>query len=400
MEERFLIDFLMIIIVAKLGEEVAKRIHQPGIIGQLIAGMLLGSILSYFSYSISEHVIILATIGILLLLFIAGLEIEFEDLLAVSISSFTVAILGVIVPFTAGFLLSKCFGYSGFQALFVATALVATSVGITVEVLREQKMISSHIGTLIVGAAVIDDILGIFLMSLFVGLAQPEFSADSQVKLIIGTILFFGISLGIGIWLPQKIQQRYWRKHHEKLPSYTRRYHRRRLVLMEEALLSCGLIILLIFSIIAHRIGIAMITGAFIAGLILGETKWKYRLLYRFSILAYAVFIPIFFVITGLRFDLQCLFSVSGGLFCVLLIIIAILSKFIGCGLGAKMFKFKAIPVGIAMVPRGEFAVLIAMIGLKYNIIDTALFSSILVMAVITALLTPPILKWSLSKIG
>ncbi|KPJ53628.1 hypothetical protein AMJ39_03735 [candidate division TA06 bacterium DG_24] len=397
MELQLAVELLLCLAFAKLGEELAKRAGHAGTVGVLLAGMVLGSIYSHLLHrSLSEALHAFAVVGIWLLLFSAGLEIHIKELFKVGAASFAVALSGVVVPFGLGLGLGMAFGYGLLGSLFIGATLTATSVGISVEVIRELELLRDRYGALIIGSAVIDDVLGILILSILVGCREGLAVGPTAGTFVIVT-LFLVLSLTLGTRIARSIEQ--WSVERSRARALTtgavRFQQRSPLLRMSEPMLTVGLLTMLVFAILADLSGVAMITGAFLAGLIIGETRAVHDLSRKVLLLGSAVFIPLFFVTTGMTFDPMAFGSV--GLFAVLYLVAAVLSKLIGCGVAGRVFGFSAVQVGLAMMPRAEIALVIASIGLRQGLIDLNLFSSVVMMVMVTSLIPPFLLKRSLA---
>ncbi len=381
LELTFIPALLVILLAAGAGRLLSRGIRQPVILGELILGMILGSFI-VLAPAAQGPIFDIAEIGILLLLFSIGLTIDFEEFKKLEVASTAVAAAGVILPFILGYVAAIIFGFSHIVALLVGTSLVATSVGISASVLMESRMLRTKIGTLIMGAAVADDVIGVIMMSAFISLAVTGAIQFLDLSLLIVlAVLFFILSLTVGIKVFRKISEK--------------------ITVARETLLLIGIVVVLAFGIITQEIGISAIIGAFVAGLVVGQTHYARDLRGHVSLIGGGFFIPIFFVTVGMNFNLNAFTAV--GLFAAVLVVLAIIGKIVGCSLGAKACKFsnrESLAVGIAMVPRAEVALIIAQIGLRQNIIGPNVVSAILVMVVITALITPPSLWKVLRGVG
>ena len=379
-ELTFIPALVVILVTAALGRLLSKGLRQPAVFGELLLGMVLGSFI-ILAEPAQAPVADIASIGILLLLFSTGLGLNFEEFKRLEVASTTVAISGVILPFVLGYLATIYFGFSHTVALFVGVALVATSIGVGASILTEFRMLRTRIGTLIMGAAVIDDVIGVVMMSVLIGVVATGAVPLQEMFLIVSlVILFFVVSLTAGIKLFKKLSEK--------------------LTLGRENLLMLGLIIVLLFGLITQEIGLAAIIGAFVAGLVVGQSHYARHLRDHISLIGGGFFIPIFFVAMGMNFDVGAFTSV--GWFAVVLVIVAIIGKIVGCGLGAKASKFssgESFAVGIAMIPRAGVELILLKLGLDYGIIGVDIASAILIMVLITTLVTPPALWKALKMI-
>jgi len=380
LELTFVPALLVILIAAGLGRLLSKGLRQPVVFGELFLGIILGNLI-ILAEPAQAPVSDIASIGILLLLFSTGLGLNFEEFKRLEIASSSVAALGVVLPFILGYLVTIYFGFSYIVALFVGVALVATSIGVGASILTEFRMLRTRIGTLIMGAAVIDDVIGVVMMSVLIGfVATGSVPLQEMFLIVFLTILFFAVSFTVGIKLFRKLSEK--------------------LILGRENLLMLGLITVLIFGLITQEIGLAAIIGAFVAGLVVGQSHYARRLREHVYLIGGSFFIPIFFVTIGMSFDVSAFTSV--GWFAVVLVIAAIIGKIVGCGLGAKASKFssrESFAVGIAMIPRAGVELILLKLGLDYGIIGADIASAILVMVLITTLVTPPALGKALKMI-
>lgn len=371
----FTTNLLIVLIGALLGRILSKKLKQPSILGELILGMIIGNI---GIITLTETMKDIADIGILFLLFSAGLAINFEEFKRLGKSSSVVAFSGVVLPFLLGYFITILFGFSKLIAVFVGVSLIATSVGVKTEILSELKMIETRLGTLIMGAAVIDDVIAIIAVGIVASIAT---SGSIPVKRVLLTIFLSAIFLIVSLTLVIKLFKKFSEKFTFKMASI-------------EDILLFGVIISLTFGVTAENIGLSIITGAFIAGLILGQTYFARVLFEHVSLFGESLFIPIFFVTMGMQFNIYTFKSV--GFFAVILILVAIIGKIVGCGLGAKISKFtskESFAVGVAMIPRAGVELVLIKLGLDYGIISSDIASVILCMVIVTTLITPPFLS-------
>lgn len=386
MDYEFLLVIAIILLSTKVLGLLSQKVHMPQVVGALLAGIILGpSVLGLVEES--DFLIKVSEIGVIILMFMAGLDTDWEELKKTGIASFVIALVGVIVPLAGGYI---C--YYGFfdgsadphhflKAIFVGVVLTATSVSITVETLRELGHLKTKAGTAILGAAIIDDILGIIILTIITSFT------DSTVKpsmVFIKIALFFVFLALVGFvlrWFFIKMEKWYGQK--------------RRLAVF--ALAICFLL-----SFVAeHFFGVADITGAYFAGLFLCNlSKIRDYLVKRISVLGFLFFSPMFFASIGIKTSLE---GLTGSLivFSLVLLVVAILSKVIGCGLGAKLMGFsnhESLVVGIGMISRGEVALIVAQKGSQAGLISSELFPAIVVVVIVTTLITPVLLKLVLRK--
>lgn len=377
----FFKDLAIIIIFAKLFGIVARKMNAPQVAGEIVAGLIIGpSVLGLVEST--EFLAQMAQIGVLLLMFSAGLETNLKDLLKTGPIAFLIACCGVIVPLIGGTLLYMGFyGVSPlgslefFQAIFMGVILTATSVGITVETLKELGKLKGKIGTTILGAAVIDDVIGIILLTFVVGFKSPE---ANTIKIASSTILFFIFSLVVGL-----ILFKIFRAVDNRYP------HTRRIPI-------AGLALCLIFAYIAEEyFGIADITGAYIAGIILCSIRDSEYIAEKMDTNSYMIFGPIFFASIGLKTNIENM-NINILIFSIALIIVALITKVIGCGLMSRISGFSwddSLKIGVGMMNRGEVALIIAQKGLTVGLLTSVFFTSVILMVVVTSIVTPILLK-------
>ena len=320
----------------------------------------------------------IADVGILFLLMSAGLSLNLKEFKKMEASSSLVAILGVIVPFILGYVTAMFFGLSHITALFVGTALMATSIGVKAEILLELRIIGSRLGSLIMGAAVIDDIISVVILTILLGVVKTGYVEIWEISIFLISVLIF---IFVAIILTK-----------ERVSGVVDKYLLK-FRISRENLLILGVVVALLFSFVAENIGLSLIIGAFIAGLILGQLSFFRELKEYVTLLGGVFFIPIFFITVGMSFDFRSFSSV--GAFAGALLIVAILGKLIGCGIGAKLAKFdnrESLATGVAMIPRAGVELILVKLALDYNIIEPEIGSAILIMVIITTLITPPLL--------
>ncbi len=386
---QFAFEIAIILLAAKLAGFLTTKIGQPAVLGELIVGLLLGPSLlniTHLSFITDEHLgeIIkeIGELGVLILMFLAGLELHFSELAQNSRVSAYSGILGVVVPVGLGFLAGELFGLEFNNAMFLGLTLGATSVSISAQTLMEMKVLRSRVGLGLLGAAVFDDILVILLLSTF--LALEEGGSAIQIMTVFGRmLLFLGLAAAFGLFLLPRIT-----RIASKLP-------------ISQGVLTLGLIIMLVFGLAAELIGgMAAITGTFLAGLMFSRTPEKSQLDSGLRALAYSFFVPIFFVSIGLDVNIRELES-NAIVILLVISIIAVLGKIIGAGLGARLGKFswkESLQLGIGMVSRGEVGLIVAAIGLSSGHLTKEIFSAIVGMVLITTIATPPMLRAAFSK--
>ncbi len=377
----------IIILMAKLGGYLSTRLGQPSVLGELLVGLLLGpslidvTHLAFFTNShLAETVSELGELGVMLLMFLAGLELEFKDLARnMKVSAFS-GTLGVILPVGLGLLVGELFGMDFSHAMFLGLTLGATSVSISAQTLMELKVLRSRVGLGLLGAAVFDDILVILLLSVYLAL-EGGGGGSLAILLVIGKmLLFLTLSVAFGNWI---------------LPRLTRLTTR---LGISQGVVSLAIVVLLFYGLAAEVVGgMAAITGAFIAGLMFGRTSESHQIESGMNAIAYGFFVPIFFISIGLNINIREL-DPSALWVTLLIIVVAILGKILGAGLGAYLGKFsawEALQLGIGMVSRGEVGLIVAKVGLDSGLLSKDLFSAIVGMVLITTLVTPPMLRAS-----
>jgi Kef-type K+ transport system membrane component KefB len=368
-----LVQLFAILVAAKLGHEIFRRLGQPPVVGEILGGVVAGpAVLGV--YTVSSETTLFAEIGVVLLLFQVGVETRLHDLLRVGPTALAVGVLGVLVPFVGGFLAAELAGGDLALAIFLAAALTATSVGITSNVLRDLGALDSRGGRIILGAAIIDDVLAIMILSVATGVAAGGVDPASVASLVVVAVLFIVVVVVGG----------------------TRILRRRRSLLTDPAFadgpLLPGMIVMLGLAALAAAIGLAAIIGAFLAGLVAAESSERDALEAEVAPVA-AFFTPFFFGFIGAQVDLAGLASTEALGLLAGVTALAIASKFIGAFLGAiREGVREASLVGWGMVPRGEVGIVVAGLGLTAGAIDARIYSVVVGMAVITTLVVPPLL--------
>ncbi|GAB4569488.1 MAG: cation:proton antiporter [Anaerolineales bacterium] len=374
----------IILLSAKIAGYISIRIGQPSVLGELLVGIILGpSIINllnlpFIEHGLTETVAELGEMGVLLLMFLAGLELHLGEMRQNIRVSALAGLMGVILPVFLGWGVGRFFGMDNAPALFLGLTLGATSVSISAQTLIELKALRSRVGLSLLGAAVFDDILIILFLSVFLGLHNGAGSPYEILIIILQMIFFLVTSMMFGLWA---------------LPWLIRRIAN---LPISQGILTFSLVIMLAYGIAAEALGgMAAITGAFVAGLMLSRTPEKERIEAGAHALAYGLFVPIFFVNIGLSIDLHK-FQVGSLPFTVVVIIAAIIGKWLGSGLGAKLgglMTSESIRLGAGMISRGEVGLIVASVGMQNGLITGVESSAIVVMILITTLITPPILR-------
>ena len=385
MDYYFLLTISLILLSTKFLGGLSERVIMPQVVGALIAGVILGpSVLGMATET--DFLSKTAEIGVILLMFMAGLDTDIREIKKNSISFMVIATSGVLVPLILG---AVCYYYyfnvssddadGMLHALFVGVILTATSVSITVEALREMGKLDSKVGSAILGAAVIDDIMGIIILTFVFSMKDPSISITSIIiKIVMYGLLICVIAVGIN----------------SQKKSLDHIKDRRRFAIYIMAFL-------LIIAFVTERyFGIADITGAYLFGLCLSNLESKHDIAKKMTVPGYLFFSPIFFASIGIKTELNGL-TKSLFVFSLILLVVAVLSKIIGCGLGAKLCGYSghdAFNIGIGMVSRGEVALIVAQKGYAMGLVDKSLFSPIVLVVIVTTIVTPVLLKRFLKK--
>lgn len=372
---QILFDLFLIFLSAKIMGEIFEQLHQPAVIGEILAGIIIGPyVLNLISPSEINEV--LAEIGVIILLFTVGLQTGIDEILRVGRRAMLVATLGVIFPFVFGYLYTLFIDHNTIEAMFIGAAMVATSVGITARVLSDLKMIDSEIAKVILAAAVIDDILGMMVLAVVTGAGQ---GTVSYLKIGIVLLEVIGFVLFL-IFIGQKLTRQYI------VPRVAN-------FRVRNAVFALAIVFCLGLSALASYIEIAAIVGAFMAGMALSEFNYKFQLAAKAESL-FDFLVPFFFVVLGTKVDLSVFGRTEIWVAALLITTFAILGKLIGCGLAALKMGFKsAVTVGVGMVPRGEVGMIIAAVGLSSQAISADLYAVVIFMVMVTTVITPPILK-------
>lgn len=370
-----LVDLFIVLLAAKAGDEVFKRIGQPAIIGEILAGVLVGpAVLGWVE--VGETVEVFAELGAVFLLFWVGLETRLEDIGAVGRTAGLVGILGVVLPFAGGAGFAAAVGESREVVVFSGAALVATSVGITSAVLAELGLVSSAPGRTVLGAAVVDDILAMLILGVAVGLAA-EGGADFT-SLAVSAVLAVAFVVFFALGGTRFMQRR---------PGVLKAPRFAESPLLPAVLLCLGL------AALAAQIGLAAIIGAFLAGMMVAETREQHPIEEEVAPL-YAFFPPFFFAFIGLQLDLDAYLDAETLGLLAAVTAIAVATKFAGAWLGALgLGRREAAIVGIGMVPRGEVGIVIAGIAIAEGAVSDQFFAVVVGMSVLTTLVAPPLLR-------
>lgn len=376
----FLFDLALILISTKLFGLITKKVRMPQVVGALVAGVILGpAVLNVLSET--EFIQKLAELGVIVLMFTAGLETDINQLKKTGKASFIIAVLGVIIPLAVGFFIASIFNKGNdvntiLQNVFIGIILTATSVSITVETLKEMGKLNTRAGNAILGAAIIDDILGIIALTITTSLADPSINVIIVLAKIVMFFIFAGFAGYLFHWAFIKLDERYQRD-------------LRRFVII--AFVFC-----LLLSFCAEEFfEVADITGAFIAGLVISDSNRSKYLNSRFETLSYMLLSPIFFASIGIKVQLTAM-TKTIFIFAILLLLVAILSKVFGCALGAKLCRYsnrEAIQIGTGMISRGEVALIVANKGIAMGLMLPEFLAPVVIVVVVTTIVTPILLK-------
>lgn len=374
-------DLAIILIAAKLFGLGAKKLKAPQVAGQIVAGLLIGpSLLGLVQES--EFLSVMAEIGVVLLMFSAGLETNLKELMKTGSIAFCIALAGVFVPLVGGTVLYSCFygweavGSEHFlRAVFVGTIMTATSVSITVQTLRELGHLKGRIGTVIVSSAIIDDVIGIIVLTFVMGFKDKD-AHPTDVIIKTGLFIVFSLCVGVLIYFLFKYLDKKF-------------FHQRRIPIF-------GLALCFAMAFFADAVfGIADITGAYVAGIILCNLRDAEYIAGKMDISSYMLFGPVFFASIGLKTSLDG-FSLSLLWFVLAFVVVALITKIIGCGVVAKIFRFSnkdALKIGIGMMTRGEVALIVAQKGLACGLFASEQFTAVILLIICSSIVSPILLK-------
>lgn len=375
-------DLAIIIIVAKVFGVLARKCKAPQVVGEIIAGLLIGpSVLGLVQ--LSDFLAGMAEVGVVLLMFSAGLETDLKELLKTGPVALLIACAGVFIPLAGGTLFYMGFygaapwGSDNFYAaVFIGVIMTATSVSITVQSLKEMGKLKGKVGTTILSAAIIDDVIGIIVLTFVIGFKNPD---SNPGKVVLNTALFFILAVVVGF-----ILYKLFKMIDDRYP------HTRRIPIMSLALCFA-------FAYIAETyFGIADITGAYVAGIILCSMRDSSYVDQKMEISSYMIFGPVFFASIGLKTSIE---NIDGAilLFSLGFVLVAMATKIIGCSLAAKICRFRSadcLKIGVGMMTRGEVALIVAQKGLSVGMLSPVYFTSVILLIVVSSILTPIILKF------
>lgn len=388
---QFLLALSGLLLCARIGGAVSKRFDQPSVLGELLIGVLLGpSLLNYFQLPwftdahVGETVKRLAELGVIFLMFLAGLEIQLDEIFKTGRAAALAGLGGVIATLLLGWGAALLFKLPWLNALFLGITLTATSVGISAQTLMELGVLRRRESLALLGAAVMDDILVLLILSVFLALSGGTTGGWNEVMFVgLRLIAYLVVALGLGLLLIPRVSR--WIEH---LP-------------ISQAVSSFVIVVMLLYAWAGEVVGgIAAITGAFLAGLVFARSARRQEIEHNFSALSYGFFIPLFFVSIGLQADAHAVTG-SGLWFGLVMILVVIVSKILGGGGGAwwgGLTREEALRLGIGMISRGEVVLIVASIGLDQGWLDGGLFAQIVLVVLVTTVLTPLLLRWAYAR--
>jgi Kef-type K+ transport system membrane component KefB len=365
---------LIVFGAAKLFAEICERLRQPAIVGEILAGAIVGpSVLGWIQPN--EVLTALSELGVMFLLFRVGLEVKASELMQVGGTAVTVAVLGVVAPMALGWGIMRAWGYPHVEAVFVGAAMVATSVGITAQVLAAKGLLHLQSAKIILGAAVIDDVLGLIVLAIVSSIAKGQVN---PLEIGATAALAIGFTIIVAKWGTKTMMR--------VVPQAETRLR------AGEVQFNLALVLLFALSVLAMYVGVAAIIGAFLAGMALAESVSK-----RVHDLAHGIselLIPFFLAGIGLHLDVTAFSDRNLLMLAVVILIAAVLSKLIGCGAGAIRLGAKEMfRIGCGMVPRGEVGMVVAQLGLSMAVIEEPVYAVVVFMAVATTIVAPALLN-------
>ncbi|MCH8094280.1 MAG: cation:proton antiporter [Chloroflexi bacterium] len=383
---QFLLAVALIVAAAKTAGYLSTRLGQPAVLGEILAGLALGpTVLDMLQWplfsdpQLGETLSHLAHLGVLLLMFIAGLDVDLRSMTKAGRPVMLAGVLGVLAPVGLGYAAALSFGFDQQQSLAIGLVLAATSVSISAQTMMELGVLRTRVGVALLGAAVVDDVLVILFLSLFIALIGGGGGGVSALLWV--TVKMVGF-LGLAAWLGARLIPRLgsWV---EQLP-------------ISEGVLALAMVVTLLYAWASEAIGgMAAITGAFLAGLLFARTSLRQHLEGGMHSLAFSWLVPIFFVSIGLQVNARAL-GLGGLPFALVIVLVAVVSKVIGSGIGARLGGFpkgEALRLGVGMVSRGEVGLIVASVALDAGLIGDGIFASVVLMVVATTLLTPIMLR-------
>lgn len=400
----------VLFLLARQGSVLVAKYGMPGLIGEIVIGIIIAnltfgdwSLMSFLGLELpppgshadagSDIYLVFysfAELGVIFLLFTVGLETKVKDLLGSGKAAIIAAVMGVVLPFIAGFALIMAWDGNTNHALFMAAAMVATSVGITARIIKDLKLMDTREARIIIAAAVIDDVLGMIVLAIVKGIAESgEVSIMGILSISIQAILFVVVVILACKYVVPKI--------YDYFENRKKRFIDEGKVPPSANKLVLAIIVCLLMAAFAEFIGLAAIIGAFLAGMIFSEYAWEWDLEHKVDSIT-TFFLSFFFLNVGMQVDITALTDMSVIFLAVIVIVLALLTKFIGCGYGARMGD-KTIDsagrniIGVGMMPRGEVGIIIASIGLASGAMSPELYAVVVLMSVITTIIAPPVLS-------
>lgn len=368
-----LFQLAVILIASKIAGDISVRLGQPSVLGKLVIGIILGpAVLGLVEETTTLEQ--LSQIGVILLMFIAGMETDLDEFKRSGKAATFVGLSGIIVPLAVGFLAGILMNMTTIEAIFLGLLLSATSVSISVQALKELNKMQSKEGAAILGAAVIDDVVVIIALAFLMSMAGGDVNLSI---VIIKKVLFFGGAI-LAAW--------------KLVPWILKKFAPLKVT---ETVISAALIICFLYAYLAEVTGVAAIIGAYIAGVAISLTDFKKEVFEKVETIGYSIFVPVFFTSIGIKASFEGL--AQNIWLIIVLSIIAILTKLIGAAAGAKMAHFSwnsSLGIGAAMVSRGEVALILATIGIEAKLINQQLFSILVIVVLVTTIVTPPMMKF------
>jgi Kef-type K+ transport system membrane component KefB len=373
-----LFSLFILFLAAKVGEEIFRRINQPGVIGELLGGFIVGP----FALGLAHVTVtaeVFAELGVVILLFTVGLEVRLDDLLKVGPMAIAVGTIGFILPIIAGLGIGLAIGEEPLPAALMGLALAATSIGITSRVLADMGMLDRAFARVILGAAIVDDILALLAIGVLSGLAEGDLGVDTLFTLIAG-LAFVGIGLALaplGRRIPRKVFV--WPRFADTpvVPVF---------------------IIMFAGALLAQFVGLAAIIGAFVVGLFVAETPVREEVEHGFRSLL-GIFAPFFFAVTGANIDMSALLQPDLLVIVLVLTLMGVVTKLVGGIAGSwKLGKWNSIVVGVGMSPRGEVGIVVSALGLSLALIGQEIYAVLLAAVILTTLVAPVMLQWAIPR--
>ncbi len=407
---QLLIALVVLYALARIGSYLISRLGLPGLIGEIVVGIIVAnlvigdwSFLDTLGITLPDPsvegdngsdvygvIYALAQLGVIFLLFSVGLETKVSDLLKSGKAALFCAVLGVIIPFICGFAVVLAVDGEMNYALFMGAAMVATSVGITARIIKEQKLMDAKESRIIIAAAVIDDILGMIVLAIVKGMADSgEFSIGSVLTVTIEAVVFVLAVIAICMWVVPRVYD-YFEARKKKKEAEGK-------VPMSINKLAFSVIVCLGLAAMAELIGLAAIIGAFLAGMIFAEHAWEWNLEEKVDSIS-TIMLSFFFLTVGMQVDITTLGNLGTVALIIVILLLAIVSKYIGCSYGAKLGdrsldRSSMNIIGFGMVPRGEVGIIVASIGLAAGAMTEELYTVVVFMSVITTIVAPPIIS-------